>query len=66
VSALVLEQVEDCMWELSFCGELVGWIRKFKNDSRNMWIYQVETPRGEIRHCYLLSQARNTLLELYA
>ena len=66
MSALCLTQQDDDLWELSFCGDLVGWIRRFQPEGRRVCLYQAETPRGEIRHCYSLNQARNTLLELYA
>ena len=66
MSALVLTPIEDGVWELTFCGELVGWIRKVQPEGRRVEVYQSETPRGEIRHAYSLNQARNILVELYA
>jgi len=66
VSALVLTPIEDGVWELTFCGELVGWIRKVQPEGRLVEVYQAETGRGEVRHTYSLNQARNILLELYA
>lgn len=66
MSALTLTQQDDDLWELSYLGSIVGWIQRVQPEGRRVTLYQAETPRGQIRHCYTLSQARNTLLELYA
>ena len=66
MSALVLTSIDDDLWELTYHGDVMGWIQKVQPEGRRVEVYQAETPRGEIRHAYSLNQARNTLVELYA
>ena len=66
MSALVLTPLDDDLWELTYLDDVVGWIEKIQPAGRRVSIYQVETPRGEIRHTYSLRLARNLLLELYS
>jgi hypothetical protein len=65
MDTLVLVKVDDDLWELTYRGNLMGWIRKVQPEGRRVEVYQAETPRGEIRHAYSLNQARDALAELY-
>jgi hypothetical protein len=65
MNTLVLVKIDDDLWELTYRGDVMGWIQKVQPEGRRVEVYQSETPRGEIRHAYSLNQARAALAELY-